>query len=448
MKPDGTCLIFKHFPSEITSEECVDFLKSLGATTAQYLGHSGPLKYCAFAEFTSEQHAWNIIKNLHQKKILDRRLSVEFTQSVEWHRTGDSNKSSEKECPTTTTTMSAFSPMWDPSYSGPSQLYYDYPSVSHNVLTNIVRSLASCPAFYNQVLHIMNKLHLPPPFDDPEHFPGDYLVISATEKRLRVHKKLSSASSARYPVTSKRQNVSVSDLFEATTVSKKLHLPEVLNVNTQSDHVVSHSDVEGGFGLIQSEPIIEEKYFVDEVPNVSQGNQENYSFSVDFKLRKDRLSDDEESVDLENRIPLPDQPSTRSHDVSTLIENSCPNLISVLSVNEVLSNCLKAEDYKNYNVFAKYDAGTPTSRLYIKNLSQAVTETDLFKIFGVFSNGPVSDNDWKPSISVDSTECFSVRLLTEGRMKGNRAFNLSFAFFLNALHFYLSYDMSFFTAVS
>ncbi|CAH8840313.1 unnamed protein product [Trichobilharzia szidati] len=399
--------------------------------------------------------------------------------------------------------MSAFSPMWDPSYSGPSQLYYDYPSVSHSVLTNIVRSLASCPAFYNQVLHIMNKLHLPPPFDDPEHFPGDYLVISATDyakmqaiidnlknvprkdhndidsnaeemdlssgpeselasddeikttsqqqnipvrKRLRVHKKLSSASSARYPVTSKRQNVTVSDLFEATTVSKKLHLPEVLNVNTQSDHVVPHSDVEGGFGLIQSEPIIEEKYFVDEVPKVSQGNQENY-FSVDFKLRKDRLSDDEESVDLENRIPLPDQPFTRSHDVSTLIENSCPNLISVLSVNEVLSNCLKVEDYKNYNVFAKYDAGTPTSRLYIKNLSQAVTETDLFKIFGVFSNGPVSDNDWKPSISVDSTECFSVRLLTEGRMKGNRAFNLSFAFF-NALHFYLSYDMSFFKAVS
>nr|CAH8840722.1 unnamed protein product [Trichobilharzia regenti] len=328
----------------------------------------------------------------------------------------------------------------------------------------------------------MNKLHLPPPFDDPEHFPGDYLVISATEyakmqamidnfknvprkdhndidsnaeemdlssgpeseltsddeiktnsqqqnipvrKRLRVHKKLSSASSARYPVTSKRQNVSVSDLFEATTVSKKLHLPEVLNVNTQSDHVVSHSDVEGGFGLIQSEPIIEEKYFVDEVPNVSQGNQENYSFSVDFKLRKDRLSDDEESVDLENRIPLPDQPSTRSHDVSALIENSCPNLISVLSVNEVLSNCLKAEDYKNYNVFAKYDAGTPTSRLYIKNLSQAVTETDLFKIFGVFSNGPVSDNDWKPSISVDSTECFSVRLLTEGRMKGQAFIGLA-----------------------
>lgn len=27
----------------------------------------------------------------------------------------------------------------------------------------------------------MNKLHLPPPFEDPEQFPGDYLVISASD---------------------------------------------------------------------------------------------------------------------------------------------------------------------------------------------------------------------------------------------------------------------------
>lgn len=30
-------------------------------------------------------------------------------------------------------------------------MYYEYPVVSIDVLTNIVRSLASCPAFYNQV---------------------------------------------------------------------------------------------------------------------------------------------------------------------------------------------------------------------------------------------------------------------------------------------------------
>ncbi|CAH8524051.1 unnamed protein product [Heterobilharzia americana] len=375
--------------------------------------------------------------------------------------------------------------MWDPSFNVPSQLYYDYPAVSNNVLTNIVRSLAYCPAFYNQVLHIMNKLHLPPPFDDPEHFPGDYLVISATDyarmqtiidnlqhnskkdqndadliaeemdlssgseselasdndtkttaqrqnisvrRRLKIRRKLYSVSLTHNPVTSKRQNVAVSDLFEAPPITKKLHLPDVLNVNSKPNHHITCSDIEGGFGLIQAEPVIEKRYLRDDLVQILQENRKTNSSSLsDFQLRKERLSDDEDEHEAtECRIPLIEQSCVSSQNIQTVsTDNGSSNLLSVLSVDELLSNRLKVDEYKNYTVFAKYDTGTPTSRLYVKNLSQTVTENDLFEIFGVFSNGPVNDNSWKPRILMDSTDNFSVRLLTEGRMKGQAFIGLA-----------------------
>lgn len=134
---------------------------------------------------------------------------------------------------------------------------------------------------------------------------------------------------------------------------------------------------------------------------------------------------DEEHENLEDLIPLPSQPPLSSGNMTNVTDNNPSNFVTVLSLDEIISNRLKDEDRKNYPVFAKYDTGTTTSRLYVKNLSQMVTEADLFAIFGVFSNGPVTDSSCKPRVSLDSTECFSIRLLTEGRMKGEYKMMLS-----------------------
>ncbi|CAH8513632.1 unnamed protein product [Schistosoma haematobium] len=482
MKSDERCLIFKHLPPEINEDECLTFLKSLGATTSQYFGCSGSLKHCAYAEFASEQHAWNIIKNLHQKKILDRRLSVEFIQSVEKLSSVNIQKTnpdkSKEECLPVTT--SAFSAMWDTSFEASSRMYYEYPVVSIDVLTNIVRSLASCPAFYNQVLHIMNKLHLPPPFEDPEQFPGDYIVISASDyakmqtligniqrlpkeenydsgsvseemdlssgpeselasddekkattcaqksisvrRRFKVRKKNPTVLPSRLPKTSKRKNVDVAELFESHQAAKKLNLPKILNVNSQRDHSNSLDESEGGFGLIHTETKVERRHFLD---GPTQNSQENHaSIFSNFQLRKEQFSD-EEHENLEDLIPLPPQPPLSSKNMTNVTDNNPSNFVTVLSLDEIISNRLKDEDRKNYPIFAKYDTGTTTSRLYVKNLSQMVTEADLFAIFGVFSNGPVTDSSCKPRVSLDSTECFSIRLLTEGRMKGQAFIGLA-----------------------
>lgn len=46
----------------------------------------------------------------------------------------------------------------------PASLHYRYPPPTTAILTNIMNALIAVPRFYIQVLHLMNKMNLPPPF--------------------------------------------------------------------------------------------------------------------------------------------------------------------------------------------------------------------------------------------------------------------------------------------
>lgn len=50
------------------------------------------------------------------------------------------------------------------SYPSDPQLRYRYPDPSPEILANITHAIASVPRLYVQVLHLMNKMNLPPPF--------------------------------------------------------------------------------------------------------------------------------------------------------------------------------------------------------------------------------------------------------------------------------------------
>jgi hypothetical protein len=52
-------------------------------------------------------------------------------------------------------------------YPSPPWLEYRYPPPNPAVLENIARTLWSVPKFYEQTLHLMNKMNLPPPFGPP-----------------------------------------------------------------------------------------------------------------------------------------------------------------------------------------------------------------------------------------------------------------------------------------
>ena len=63
-------------------------------------------------------------------------------------------------------------------------LEYNYPKPSEQILTNIYNAIASVPKLYTQVLHLMNKMNLPPPFP-PNSLPVPSKLRRGTEKKRK-----------------------------------------------------------------------------------------------------------------------------------------------------------------------------------------------------------------------------------------------------------------------
>ncbi|RUP44256.1 hypothetical protein BC936DRAFT_149713, partial [Jimgerdemannia flammicorona] len=50
------------------------------------------------------------------------------------------------------------------TYPSNPHLCYRYPPPTPEILTNMMHAIAAVPRLYTQVLHLMNKMNLPPPF--------------------------------------------------------------------------------------------------------------------------------------------------------------------------------------------------------------------------------------------------------------------------------------------
>ncbi|VDP89616.1 unnamed protein product [Echinostoma caproni] len=495
-------LIFKHFPSELTDKECCDFLSGLGAISTRVPSLSDSRQKYIVAEFPSVEYAWNIIRSLHQRPIVDKRLSVEFYQSRndEWQKVFTKSDSTGQVGVTGHQPYSGktvMAPKWDPSFPVPPNLTYIYPSPTNSILTNICRCMISCPSFYTQVLHLMNRLHLPPPFCDTDTFPGNLLVVTesdltsqlktsdqkitepietgnkqdnhdslmrspvgdeqeemdlstSTESEIdsddaqathspklrmpkpvrRAHARLRPSGSGSHkrirqtdtdsrgsnhlsvPTTESRLTPAVSDVFEPVSQTSKLelHIPSKLPSKQRS--TARHTgNVESGFGImpVHRKPTATTSETAD-VTKVEQ-TVVHHLCDIEFQLRKDHPEN----------IPQPEKvagSASSSETEDNILESEGDSVVS-LSMNDLRLGRLTEEERQNYPVFAKgYQPGEPTSRLYIKNLAPRTTPEDLYRVFGAFQFGPVRDLNARPPVRFTDTARFSIRLLTEGRMKG------------------------------
>lgn len=45
-------------------------------------------------------------------------------------------------------------------------LKYQYPPPNPDIIVNIMNAIVAVPKLYTQVIHLMNKMNLPPPFGE------------------------------------------------------------------------------------------------------------------------------------------------------------------------------------------------------------------------------------------------------------------------------------------
>ena len=143
---DPSCRLFiKSLPSQFSTEDTVSFLQAFGAIHVDVMSRFGRMKRSAFANFINQNESALALSRLHQLKVLGARLNVLWATPKQEERAHDSINSTVSE---DTGTNSS----------------YQYPKINDGTLANISALISTNEEFYSQVLHVMNRMKLPPPF--------------------------------------------------------------------------------------------------------------------------------------------------------------------------------------------------------------------------------------------------------------------------------------------
>ncbi|RWS17547.1 RNA-binding protein 40-like protein [Dinothrombium tinctorium] len=358
-------LFVRRFSSQLSLAERRQLLYHFGAASVHCFPDCGKLKYCAFATFETVAAASAALRQLHQLEVCGSILSVEYAKKTHFipshdesvpkflYENRDNNDDFGKRLKQEWNQLHFISPALGLNYPFSPLLKYKYPPANEATVANISKALLHNPRFYTQVLHLMNKMNLPPPFEENKVSEVSFSEPDRDINAVAIRKKLSTGliGSKEFKISKterkKVPKIRSDQIFENVDTQKKNITIVVKDSLTSCDEKTSSIEV-GNFGKI--EPI-----------------------------KKDSLTPPKDNTDIDNFI----------------------------SDEELRKGRLSPSEFKNYPVFKNYESGKPSCRLYIKNLSKKVDTKDLKRIFGKFIN-------WESEFE---QRMFDILLLTKGRMK-------------------------------
>lgn len=419
-----TTLFIKHLPAELKAGDREELLKLMGAVKVRVMPDDGKMKYTAFATFANHENAKHELSILHQRELLNRRLVVEFSKEQHEHliphqsdydrfknipNKETASKTSEKEI--LRLDMEDFSrkihgvaPALGLDYLPSPLLKYKYPPPTPTVIQNISHALASVPKFYTQVLHLMNKMNLPAPFGPLT--PAPPLAPDVPERHVEpdlLEAEDMSVEESEYESDSEEDKPKVAEqilpqkrALQKPKVKKKKQklsdlLPTKCLLTSATRKPTEPSEV------FESQPISQKKISmknIDQIPVTDTVDSEVVGSFGEFESTK---------VPEESDVPMA-EPGEEKWNESQFI-----------TLDEIRKKRLSSREMKTMSIFRNFSPGEPTFRLYIKNLARQVEEKDLRYVFGRF----IDRN------SEQDKNMFDIRLMKEGRMKGQAFITLA-----------------------
>ncbi|KAG9483281.1 hypothetical protein GDO78_009295 [Eleutherodactylus coqui] len=379
---------------------------------------------------------------LHQLQVLGHTLVVEYAKENDVHladqpafsekkRSGEkAAETKDSKLPDQVSIERGIAPNHGLVFPIRSSLKYLYPPPTSTVLANIANALASVPKFYVQVLHLMNKMNLPAPFgpltaqpplyagylakpspyppvppDLPENPPlpeldDDYdMDVSSREeseyesgneeekeRTAFLLKELVNLLPKRPRVKKQsrpRKKMKLKDLIAVPAAQHgHLHVPLLPSEVFEQPSVIAPKKMELHIpaDIVTTTEAIASRLETNVAP---EGDGEVFGFGKIYPV--DKPKDEEENEEDDDEL-----------------------LKEFISRRELEKGRLSKEEMRKLSVFKNYEPGEPNCRLYVKNLSKQVTEKDLKFIFGRFIDFS----------SITEKNMFDIRLMTEGRMKG------------------------------
>lgn len=445
---DENCLIIRNLPPSFTDQEIRQFLEMFDPVQVQIFD----THHTCFAEFANKDHAKEILSLLHQIVLDGFRLFVEFAPknrneyialcSQTFYAPVTANTQAEKESSECSKCVDkeknddiseavkrlyGIADNLNLNQPPPPYLNYEYPLANRDIIDAISIALETIPKFYIQVLHLMNRMNLEPPF-----VPGDKHLAYASVLDAR---KLEPT----VPVATQTDEIMWQNLVRN---KRKFIESDESELETSADS--SASNDEDGHHL----KVKRKKNHQDTIDNnkteLLKQKQRNL-------LRMQRLQKEHQMVANESTKPqticevfemdarkaqkmanikiiVPDQLEVKSEEQSNLqisvevadttsnqhIENKTqnfePSICKTISNAEINENRIPSNQLKEHPLYQNYNAGTITNRLYIKNIAKDVTEDDLKAIYSRYLEGNCGGQGNIRSIDI--------RLMTSGRMKG------------------------------
>ncbi|XP_050488971.1 RNA-binding region-containing protein 3 isoform X2 [Bombus huntii] len=294
----------------------------------------------------------------------------------------------------------------------PPNIQYKYSAPTKGTLIRIAIQLLKEPVFYTQVLHLMNRMNLPPPFEELEaEFPAlkeaydiekynDIFIkeslytkenedifneeIEEEESEIESNEEDNAIPMEIIPVKRKRPQH-----------KKRLKIPKFINPNKQITSSNSTQKVVKPADMFEP---------------VQRGETKNLKIELKMVDKLLDASNKEENTDSNNAadggfglmFPL-----SKPLDFAENSENTKGVEQKVITSNQLANNRISANDQRLLPVFKNYHPGKPSNRLYIKNLTKQVEEKDLHFIYRKYI---------VPELKTEFE--YDVRLMQEGRMKG------------------------------
>jgi len=427
-------LLVKNLPPELGDEDKKDLMKSFGAIDVVCFGKKGRMRNSVFVSFKTHDLASKALKRLHQLEVLGCILKAEYANepcerlanSLESRKVlerpsnlgsskrvkNDENESREEE---KDELSSGIAPKLGVHHKFPNHLTYLYPTPTVTTLTNIANALASVPRFYTQVLHLMNKMNLPPPFSGPTltpPLPDDTITLidsSVDTSDLHLY-----ASSEESELESEAENELAGNLFGEAARSKvepprKKRRLRPANISVEKPRKAAKEqqqqqhDIEDAFEQAQQVKLkrIEFKLAANIAATVAHRAAQIY---------EDKIPAEDNGVN--GAVPGASgfgvfEPA--KDELGQAADEDFPAAgEEFVSLEEIKKNKLEEADLASLPQMKNYDPGQQSNRLYIKNLAKHAEKEDLEYLFRRFIH----------NCSEKEKEAFEIRLMKEGRMKG------------------------------
>lgn len=389
---DPHLIWIRNFPADFLATEIQEFVDiCLINTTATIVSITN--NNAALVRFMTTLEPRHYIRELHQRPVKDHLLSVTYAKKLSQNTV----TTSVRNVPTSTADIKHnFSEFLTKLHATdllfeqppPPHLRYVYPKANRDILDAISIALETTPKLYTQVLHLMNRMNLEPPF----------IVGSKNLEWSSVSTKADSSKSE----LAFQDAYTQTDRFAGDLIG--------------TDESELESDIE-----LDTKAVRRKRRIVEKVSNskrirsMLQSVQNGYINKLNghtttgtthieeaFEVNKSVI---DRSIVIHAPTELNPSEGSTSAVVGSInvIKNDGTQSYSSDFETDVLKNRLPIDQLHTHPLFQNYSPGEPSNKLYIKNLAKNVDEDELRTIYSRFI---------KPGQSLD------IRVLKTGRMKG------------------------------